>query len=495
MRPADLFPAGAGRNCLYLLVIFLVSRLSYFAAGVRFLEDLTGLIQIADPSLLREDLFRTVLLLHAQPPLFNLFVGFVLRCFGEHALLAFNLIYLLAGLCLTLSIYLLALRLNIKPRRALLLSGLFTVAPATILLENWAFYTYPLALLLISSALALNIYLERRTSGWLFCLFSLLAMVVLTRSMFHPLWVLAVPLTLCRLLPDRRRQIAAAAAVPLLLVGLWMAKNYYTVGSLTTSTMLGMNFYKITIMQVPDEDRVRMHAEGDLSKYGLYANFESIDYYREKIGTIKAYLPTGIPIMDNARTTDGFPNFNNPAYVDISRRFLRDDISVIIHRPSAYLRGVLGAASLYLQPPHDQVFSTRNVERIAPALRVTDVLLYGQLSSLWRDNYHTEFKTRIKLANTIPDIGLFVLIALLVILIYWPAVILTASRSYLASPHGGTILFMLALVTYVTLLANLIEIGENARIRYEVEPFIWLLFTAYLARKRESAPEDGYSQA
>jgi hypothetical protein len=487
------FPPGAARYCLYLAGLFVLSRAAYSVAGVRFVADLDNLIQIADPQLLTEDLFRTVLLMHSQPPLFNLFVGIIYKLFPGNIQAVLHVIYLAMGLCLCLTVYLLAIRLGLQYRLASVLAAVFTITPATILLENWTFYSYPVSLMLVLSALALNFYVETKKIAWLFVLFLLMAVVVLTRSMFHPLWMLIVPGAMYALLPGCRRRIVTAALIPVMVVGLWMAKNYYTVGGFTTSTLLGMNFYKITTMQVPDFQRVKMFANGELSRFGLYANFESLDYYRDKTGEVDLFLPSGIPALDNERKSNGSSNFNHPAYVNISSRFLHDDLSVIRHRPAAYARGVLGAISLYLQPPHDQVFNKDNVNSISPWVRVADVVLYGQLSSLWRDNYHTEFKSRIKLSKNLPDIGLFVLVALLAIMLYWPAAFVRAGRRSLSEPRWITVLFMLFAVLYVSSVANLLEIGENARIRYEIEPFIWLLAAAAFAGVGKTAPEQGSS--
>ncbi len=484
-----MFPSGTTKLCCALAGLFALSRLVCYAAGVRFVADLDNLIQIADTLLLREDLFRTVLLLHYQPPLFNLFIGLVCKIFPDNFILVFQLIYLALGLCLCIAVFLLGIRLGLGRKWAFALSGVFTVTPATILLENWAFYSYPVALLLVLAALALNFFAETRKLVWLFCLFLLLATVVLTRSMFHPLWLLLVSGALWLLLPECRRRIVTAALIPLLVVGLWMAKNYYTVGGFTTSTLLGMNMSKITIMQLSGPERVRLYSQQKMSVAGLYSPFESLDYYRANFKDIAGYLPSGIPILDNERTAGGAPNFNHPAYVDISRRFLHDDLSVVRYRPAAYIGGVFGALSLYVQPPHDQIFNPENVKKIAPWVRVSDVILYGQLSSLWRDNYHTEFKSRIRLSESLPDIGLFVLAALLAIALYWPAALARGGLEGLRGPRGITALFMFFTVAYVSGVVNLLEIGENARIRYEIEPLIWLLAASAFSSMRKLPPE------
>ena len=65
---------------LVVVSVFAVSRLAAWAAGVRFdASILTWYWQFLDVELLRHDLARSLWYLHAQPPLFNLFLGSVLK--------------------------------------------------------------------------------------------------------------------------------------------------------------------------------------------------------------------------------------------------------------------------------------------------------------------------------------------------------------------------------------------------------------------------------
>ena len=69
-----------GRMSLALAASFAAAHLIYYALGVRF--DNTSLAwywQYLDPELLKSRLLESVFYMHSQPPLFNLFLGAVLK--------------------------------------------------------------------------------------------------------------------------------------------------------------------------------------------------------------------------------------------------------------------------------------------------------------------------------------------------------------------------------------------------------------------------------
>src|SRR6185503_21391898 len=97
------------RDPAILLVVFVVSRFVYFRAGVRFnARTLHWLFQYIEVDLLRHDLVRSLWYLHAQPPLFNLYLGLVLKAFGRAHVGAFWVSYMLLGVAFHLSMYFLA---------------------------------------------------------------------------------------------------------------------------------------------------------------------------------------------------------------------------------------------------------------------------------------------------------------------------------------------------------------------------------------------------
>lgn len=93
---------------------------------------------------------------------------------------------------------------------------LMTVAAATILYENWLFYEYPVALLLVLSAFALAAFLHKKSFWPGFLFFLLLAAVSWTRSTFQIVWMLLAVLLVLLALRYRKRVVLRACLLPLL---------------------------------------------------------------------------------------------------------------------------------------------------------------------------------------------------------------------------------------------------------------------------------------
>src|SRR5271157_461573 len=87
-----------------LALVFGVSRVIYFAAGVRPDTIPIGTyLQYIDPALLREHLWQSLFYLREQPPGFNLYLGLVLKT-SAHPEAVFFIIDLLMGLALAFSL-------------------------------------------------------------------------------------------------------------------------------------------------------------------------------------------------------------------------------------------------------------------------------------------------------------------------------------------------------------------------------------------------------
>src|SRR5262249_37166187 len=149
-------------------------------------------MQYVDPALLKTQLFKCIYYLRDQPPLFNLFLGSILKLFPVHSHEAFAAAFFSMGLALTASMYLLMLRMRVPWGLAAFTAVFFAIAPTTVLYENWLFYTYPVAALLLIAALFLHRFLEKRGLFDAVAFFSVLATIVLIRGIFHFVWILSL---------------------------------------------------------------------------------------------------------------------------------------------------------------------------------------------------------------------------------------------------------------------------------------------------------------
>ena len=241
------------RRADYAIVVglFVLSHALYRMLGVQFDSGtLLPYMQFIDPPLLRERLLESLWYYHAHPPLLNLFTGVGLKLFGDHAGVYFAVSFHALGLALALAVYVLTLRLTCSRAAAIVANGLLVFSPAFVLYENWLMYTLPSAALLTISALLLHQYLATRRLRWAVAFFSTLAILLLTRSMFHLAWMVLVVVLLTILLRQHWRQVLLAAAAPLLLVLFWYAKNYYYFGTFGASTAMGLGLSNITTLML-----------------------------------------------------------------------------------------------------------------------------------------------------------------------------------------------------------------------------------------------------
>src|SRR2546427_13289011 len=110
-RKLRYFPT---KSLLVTLVLYFCSRVLLCGIGIRF--DVSGLewyYQFIDPLLLKTRLLERLYYDPYQPPLFNLFLGVVLKLCCTRAAFVFQSVYLLMGYTLTISIFMLLYLLRI----------------------------------------------------------------------------------------------------------------------------------------------------------------------------------------------------------------------------------------------------------------------------------------------------------------------------------------------------------------------------------------------
>ena len=233
-----------GALYLFVLVAFGASELLSRALGIRFAAETLGtLYQYLDPSILQDDLLRGIYYLHAQPPLSNVFLGIVVKAFPQSYPAVFSFLFGAMALGILLGMAWLMRRLGIADAITGAVVLAFALTPNFPVYRNWLFYTLPIAFLLLAFAVALLLFLERRSRAGLTLFLSLVTLVMLTRSVFHPLWLVAIALALTPFVAGRRRFLLAAA-IPLVVVSLWSLKNYAVVGSYASSSWLGLSLTK-----------------------------------------------------------------------------------------------------------------------------------------------------------------------------------------------------------------------------------------------------------
>jgi hypothetical protein len=476
---------GFGRELFGLAVIFVLSRIIVAFLGVRFdMSPLQWFYQYIDPVLLKENLMQSLVYLHSQPPVYNLYLGVVLKYGGLYAPVVFRATYLITGMLSLFALYTFMRLVRIHHAVAFFCTAFFAVSPPVLFYENWLFYTYPLAFVLCLSAFLLLVSLKTRSPVYLFLFFIALSCLVLTRTLFHTVWFVAI---FCWLLihhNKNRKRIVLSALVPFLLICSVHAKNYLLFRQPTLTSWFGMNLMKMTFT-IPRHLVQQEILAGAVTDIALIMPFQAPETYQQ-------YMPedsmTGIPVLDNRYKSTGAVNFNYHGYRNISHQYFAAADHLIRRYPQYYGQSVIKAAYQFLRPCSDSIIITGHNRRSLHAW----VTVYEQylLGDVLKNAWHTTFTNQFGHRRTVHVNLLYLFIPLLYL--FGTLIACRKSRLLAFSPDElFSIRYIMLTIGYVTIVGNLFDASENMRFRFLIVPFLYVIIgilITYAIAKYRSKP-------
>ncbi len=267
------------RQVLIITAVFIVSRIVAIGAGLR-MDDwaLSAYWQYLDLETLKNHLLAGVWYDHAQPPVFNLFLGIVLKFGGGHSLQIFAVILRLISLGNALLLFSILKRISTLSFFPLVAALLFLLSPATLLFECELFYTSSVSLLLLVSVYFLIRLSESKNHWFAFGFMAPLAILCLTRSVYHIFWLLLVSAVMIVYFRKTTvmKSLALASLAAIFLVGSWYVKNKILFGKFTTSTWIGMNLARNVFHDNEIKDSNRIEAYLPFSKISGYRQFRDL---------------------------------------------------------------------------------------------------------------------------------------------------------------------------------------------------------------------------
>jgi hypothetical protein len=466
------------RRIAYLAGIFACVHAAYYLAGVRFdASSLNFSMQYLDRELLTTKLLQSLYYLHIQPPLFNLFLGSVLKLVPGHPEVLFQVIYVCAGFVLYSSIFLLQVRLGVSALVALILSTAFVASPSFITYEHMLFYTFPAAVLLAFSALLLSSFLRdaRFVKGLAF--FSLLMLIPGIRSMFHIVWFCVIAAALVVYRRRNRRIVALAALGPFLILFSFFFKNYVLFDRFTTSTWNGMNLWYTSGLYMPLAERERLVGEDKLSEAALIPLYQdSRDYPISS--SVKNKYPH-VEALTQIRKSTGTLNFNNFAYIAISDQYFLDTVYLARHYPKYIFVGISKALFDYFKSTTEHGYLAFNLRKLSRVDSVYNRLVFGKVSlSRAQGRRIPGFPQGKDYVNMYPLLALGLFATLLYAILFTLG--MAGPRAPTSGAQRGLLLFMIFNIIYVACVATLASTGENNRYRFCTDPLYLVLFGVLL---------------
>jgi hypothetical protein len=411
--------------------------------------------QFLDPQLLRQRLLESVFYQHSQPPLYNLFIGLMLKLFPGRLHLALFLLALCGGWLLYLSLFYLQRKFGVSRLLAFITSTLFMASPSFILYEQWLFYTFPLALLLTLSVFFLHQLLTRESvrNGW--GLFTCLLLLCGIQGTYHIAYFALIFAGLLVACSTHRKTILMTGALPFLLVFSLYAKNLILFGKFSASSWLGMNLAKVTIVDIPFHERQQMVAKGILSHSALISPFSPVERYGTELSQVSGF--DNVPALRQPLKSTGQINYNHLAYIGIADSYLRNSRAAIRHRPLYFRLGIQRAWTIYFHSSSDYHVFGPNHRRVEEVRRFYDRFLYGLHSGT-----HT----------------CYILLAGLPMLFFygcWKVLRPGTGKEALTSAQRVTLAYICFNILYVALVGNTFDVGENNRFRFSTDPLSVIL--------------------
>jgi hypothetical protein len=374
--------------------------------------------------------------------------------------MAFQVLYWGFGLGLLLALTWLMDRVGVTRKVNVLLCWLLALSPNFMVYTNWLFYTLPVAFLVLLGAVLLQSYVESGKSLAAHLFSWCAGLLMLTRAVYHPLWLVLVLVAVIPLLArQQRKTLLLSAVAPLLVINLLYLKNYLQVGTFSGSSWLGMNLAKR--WPLSQKEMEALYSEGHIPPtwhrrpFREPAELRHLGYFGEG-----AFVH---PAVDEPYKSNGEPNFNHRDYVRVSREILRGDVFLMRHYPDRYLLRALTAFLLFIQPGPNSVhflvdYDFSKIHRLRDTL--TNYLFFGG-----------PIRRPIRMLEPPPNLWLIGFPALVVV----GAVIALRRVPEEQTKLRPVYAYVTFTIVWVTLATNLIEIGENDRMRWEIEPLLVLL--------------------
>jgi len=448
-----------------IFLAFLASRSFYLLSlHIQFnANPINNFWQFLDPVLLKTDLLRSIYYLHQQPPLFNLFLGVILKLFPEHWSVAFQLCYLLMGLVFALALFKLMVEMGVSPIIATSLTVIHAILPATLLYENWLFYEYPAAILICLSALFLCRFSKyfKISDGVIF--FGLLTILMLTRGFFQPYWVIFFLLLLLYVCEPQGKLILKAALFPMLVIVIFAVKQYIVFGTWTTGDVyVGSNLAGRINQRIPSNLRQTFMQEYDLPPYFFAHPFQDMSQYKNFLPAIQ---PTGIPALDQEKKMHGSRNLNYIGYLLMTNGYASGFAKITLHHPAFYFSSFSSTWRYFLPSSEDAGALGPNQNAIMDTLlHYSNMLFCGQ----WQ-----------RMRN-----GIFLMIAFPVIILFGliEAIRKCGKRTAAQRAYQLTMFYMVTNIVYVSFIAVAVSLGDYNRYRFIIDSFYLVIFAVMLHR-------------
>jgi hypothetical protein len=451
---------SVSQQVLIILGVFIVSRVIAGFMGLHMnIWALSAYWQYLDLETLKNHLLTGIWYDHAQPPVFNLFLGAVLKIGGDHAAFLFAIILKAISLINALLLFAITRKLTLVPFIPLLTAIVYLLSPATLIFECELFYTSTISLFLLLAVFYLIRFTVTGSRSSAFCFILPLVLLCLTRSVYHILWLIII--CSCLLFYFRKKaglnNLILASLAGIVLVGSWYVKNKIIFGKLTTSTWIGMNMARNVFHDNEVKDSGRIEAYPPFSRIGVYRKFLDSNFENQYRGLNDRDL---LQEMKN----DSFINESQVSYIPVSDLYQKASMDFVRTHPGAYAQNVVQSSILYFTPATLYSLAVEQSDKI----KNYDLLYSFNLTHFAKGKQQRRVLLTV---SALPKLVLYFFV-FFVLIRY-------CIRSGSISSWN---LFIVITIGFVFGISSFFEHYENMRFRFETEPLFLILAAQVFSR-------------
>ena len=400
--------------------------------------------------LLRTRAAESIWYMHGQPPLWNILGALLIKLFGPLHMQALQALHIalgamIAGMCVQI-----VGRVTRAPRVALVAGLVVALHPALFLFEAYALYTIAAAFLITSAAYLVTRAQEDPSGRAALGFVAVVVALLMTRSLYHLIVLLGVvPLALLLIGRPTRRQLALLLVLALFPTA-WYGKNQIQYGFFGASSWYGIGLWRTALF---DQDRTvldDLYDSGTLSPVvRVEASSPPIEY--RHLGYDDE---SPIPVLSG----NDAHNINIPA---ISRDYRSSAVLLIKASPTQYLRNVITAYGNFATPSTDFAHLADNSDHIRLHAAVEQTVLGRPLVARLENELGSGYYGSIY----------FLLFPAVLLLCGFQVTRKLRPRDALQRIRSDAApLFMAAIVFYTIVIGCVMELGENLRFKFVIEP-------------------------
>jgi hypothetical protein len=441
--------------------------------------------QLLDAEWLQQDPLQSIYLMHMQPPLLNAVYAVSLAMPGGTGTLLLQALFLCCSATTVSMVYFFLRRIGLRQITAGAAAFLFGVLPQVLTYENFFFYPHLEATVLLCAMFFAGKYLEDLRLASFVSFAACLVTLASLHSLFHISWIAIALFSIWGMASyrhGRQTQALVIAVVAISVTATIYTKNLKEFGTFSASSWQGVNLARMVLLS-PEEVPIHPNIAHDLKARASRGEFS--EWMRTAIEAPNIYEGWLAFARDCEEDNEKFAalcvitrpngtlNFNNMAMVKYSQALGREAFKLLRLYPQVYLGHVIWSVRNFLATPSWE-HPTIEVPFKAYADLWSELLLYHDNPSAYRN----------ELMQAPNQFGflhcLLVLAGLTILFVNGTIDLVGYCRKGQATADW---IFPLLAVVLFLVGPNLINGVEAQRIRYSIEPMLFLALVLGASRR------------